>query len=268
MTATVKTQPVLDVFGIRKVYPGETEPLVVLDGVSLTVFPGELVSIIGPSGCGKTTLLRIIDGLISHDAGSIRVQDVPVQDPPSSIAVVFQDGRLLPWRTVVQNVEFALELKVHRRLNKEEKDRAREYFDAVGLGNFMKHYPHQLSGGNQQRVGVARALAKVPDLLLLDEPFGALDAQTRLVMQDWFLSLQRRYALAAVLVTHDIDEAVYMSKRCVVLTRQPGGVKRVVDVDLPDTRDRQDVRGLPEFGQYRSQLWQLLRDDAISDAER
>ncbi|BCB90046.1 ABC transporter ATP-binding protein [Phytohabitans suffuscus] len=268
MSVNVKTQPVLQVSGIRKTYPGEAEPLVVLDDVSLTAYPGELVSIIGPSGCGKTTLLRIIDGLIPHDGGQVKVLDQVVDEPPTSIAVVFQDGRLLPWRTVVQNVEFALELQVHRRLNKQEKERAREFVDAVGLGNFMKHYPHQLSGGMQQRVGVARALARVPDLLLLDEPFGALDAQTRLVMQDWFLSLQRRYSLAAVLVTHDIDEAVYMSKRCVVLTRQPGRVKRVVEFELPDARDRQDVRSLPEFGHYRSQLWQLLRDDAISDAER
>jgi NitT/TauT family transport system ATP-binding protein len=268
MTATVQTKPVLEVSGIRKTYPGQSEPLVVLDDVSLTAYPGELVSIIGPSGCGKTTLLRIIDGLITRDEGTVRVLETPVEAPPPSIAVVFQDGRLLPWRTVVQNVEFALELKVHRRLNKEEKERASEFVDAVGLGNFMKHYPHQLSGGMQQRVGVARALARVPDLLLLDEPFGALDAQTRLVMQDWFLSLQRRYRLAAVLVTHDIDEAVYMSSRCVVLTRQPGRVKRVVEVSLPAARDEQDVRSLPEFGQHRSHLWQLLRNDAISDAER
>jgi NitT/TauT family transport system ATP-binding protein len=264
----VMTKPVLEVSGIRKTYPGESEPLVVLDDVSLTAYPGELVSIIGPSGCGKTTLLRIIDGLIPRDEGTVRVLDVPVSTPPPSIAVVFQDGRLLPWRTVLQNVEFALELKAHRRLNKEEKELAREFVDAVGLGNFMKHYPHQLSGGMQQRVGVARALARVPDLLLLDEPFGALDAQTRLVMQDWFLSLQQRYQLAAVLVTHDIDEAVYMSRRCVVLTRQPGRVKRVVDVDLPPAREDDDVRGMPEFGHYRSQLWRLLRHDAISDAER
>jgi ABC-type nitrate/sulfonate/bicarbonate transport system ATPase subunit len=241
------------------------ERLEVLRQISFAVSAEELVAIIGPSGCGKTTLLRIIDGLAAADDGTVLLDGKRVTEPSPGLAMVFQDGRILPWKTVQQNVEFALELKYHRRLRRDERDLAREYVDAVGLTRFASSYPYQLSGGMQQRVGVARALVRLPRVLLLDEPFGALDAQTRLVMQDLFLSLQERYGLTAVLVTHDIDEAVYMSHRCIVLGRNPGHVKATVRIELPTPRHRYDVRAASEFGRYRSDLWNLLRED-VSEA--
>ncbi len=249
---------------MTKTYPqrAQRDTLVVLKNVSLDVAPGELVSIIGASGCGKTTLLRIVDGLIPADSGAVYCRDRAVDGPPAAFAMVFQDSRLLPWKTVRQNVEFAVELKHHRGLRSDEKKSVMEYIEAVGLTRFAEHYPHQLSGGMQQRVGVARALARMPEILLLDEPFGALDAQTRLIMQDWFLQLQQRFGFAALLVTHDIDEAVYMSSRCVVLKRAPGEVKSVIHVKLPLPRHTYDARREAEFGRYRSELWDSLHRDA------
>ncbi|MDE3100595.1 MAG: ABC transporter ATP-binding protein [Chloroflexota bacterium] len=254
--------PLLRVAEVTKTYPQTSggDRLLVLERVSLEVAAAEVVSIIGASGCGKTTLLRIIDGLIPSDSGAVYCGDRKVDSPPAAFAMVFQDSRLLPWKTVRQNVEFAVQLKHHRRLRPDEKSSVLGYIEAVGLSRFSDHYPHQLSGGMQQRVGVARALAREPQVLLLDEPFGALDAQTRLLMQDWFIALREQFGFAALLVTHDIDEAVYMSSRCVVLKRAPGAVKAIVDVDLPART--QAARGAPEFGRYRSALWELLHADA------
>jgi ABC-type nitrate/sulfonate/bicarbonate transport system ATPase subunit len=231
----------------------------VIDDVSFEVRAGEIVSLIGPSGCGKTTLLRIIAGLVEADGGELLVDDAPVTDPPSIFALVFQDARVLPWKTVRANVEFALELKHHRRLTQAEREECEHYISAVGLQDFMAAYPYQLSGGMKQRVGVARALVRKPEVLLLDEPFGALDAQTRIVMQDLFLTLQEQFRVTSVLVTHDIDEAVYMSSRCLVLTGRPASLRATIDIDLPWPRQRTGARNMPELVRYRAQLWDLLK---------
>jgi NitT/TauT family transport system ATP-binding protein len=264
---SASSEPVLTVANVSKqfVTRRSPEPLLVLNDVSFHVNPKELVAVTGPSGCGKTTLLKIITGLSSPDAGQIQLRGAVIKGPSPGLAIVFQDIRLLPWRTVQQNVEFALELSRHRRLRPEDRQAARNLIDAVGLTKFSGHYPHQLSGGMQQRVGVARALAKGPEIVLLDEPFSSLDAQTRLFMQDWFLRLQDQFQFSALLVTHDIDEAVYMASRCVVLTRGPGTVKSTVDVKLPEPRLEHDVRRDPDFGRYRSDLWDLLRYDAVNE---
>jgi NitT/TauT family transport system ATP-binding protein len=243
------------------------KPLEVLSGISFDVSPGSLVSIIGPSGSGKTTLLRAIDGLLTCDEGEVLIDGLRVSNPADFFAVVFQDARLLPWRTILRNVELSIEFRTHRRINSAQREAARSYLDAVGLLPFADYYPSQVSGGMQQRAGVARALAREPRVLLLDEPFGALDAQTRIVMQDFFLSLQKRFGFTALMVTHDIDEAINMSAKCVVLSKRPATVRSVVEFDLPPWEAGADHRAHPSVPKYHTQIWEMLRDDAFRAAE-
>lgn len=223
-----------------------------LDDVSFDVGPGEFVSLVGPSGCGKTTLLRLINGLITPDSGEVQVKgDLPA--PNSDLAMVFQSARLLPWQTVVGNIEFVLSLKgLSRRVR---SDRALALLGAVGLRDFADAYPHELSGGMQQRVGLARALAVEPQVLLMDEPFAALDAMTRETLRLELLRMWSRRRMAVVFVTHDIDEAIILSQRVIVLRPRPGRIDSIVDVDLPQPRWQSDPRSLPAFADLRHQLW-------------
>jgi NitT/TauT family transport system ATP-binding protein len=250
-------------FGARRAASLRSQ--LVLENISLNIGAGELVSIIGPSGCGKTTLLRIVAGLLRPDAGEVRVYGELQNGPSPKIGMVFQDSRLLPWRTVRRNVEFAVELKHHRRLTAAEKSEVMYYLDAVGLTKFADSYPHELSGGMQSRVGVARAMARTPEIIIMDEPFSALDAQTRLLLQEFLLGLRARFGFTALLVTHDIDEAIYLSTRCIVLSRSPAQIRAIVDTRLPQTGDVHDTRSMPEFGELHRTLWDLLRDDAVED---
>jgi NitT/TauT family transport system ATP-binding protein len=228
-----------------------------LTDVTLSIRENEFISIIGPSGCGKTTLLKMIDGLLPYDSGEILIKGRRVTAPGPERAVVFQTFALLPWRTVLANVEFSLEL---RRVPKEERAKtAREYIKRVGLAEFENHYPHELSGGMQQRAGLARALAVNPMILLMDEPFGSVDAQTRQLLQEELLELWQREQKTVIFVTHSMDEAVYLSDRVVVMTPRPGKVAEILDVPLPRPRVAEGVRRDPRFVDLTNYIWDSLK---------
>lgn len=229
--------------------------LEVLRDVSFEVSANEIVSIVGRSGCGKTTLLRCIAGLLPLDDGSIRFEDRLVDRPLEGVSMVFQHFGLLPWKNVWNNIAYGLKLR--RTPNEVVQRRAAEAIDMVGLRGFDKAFPHQLSGGMQQRTGLARALVMQPRLLLLDEPFSSLDAQTREVLQFELLRIWDRQHTAMLFVTHSIDEAVLMADRVVVLGDRPAVVRNVLEVDLPRPRRRQ-VLGTSRFHEIRDQLWQII----------
>jgi NitT/TauT family transport system ATP-binding protein len=251
---------VLEVEGLRKVYddPGGGER-VAIERLSFTVAAGELVTVVGPSGCGKTTLLRCLSGLTAPSQGSVTVAGRPVAGPPPELAMVFQDysRSLLPWMTVERNVAFPLRYQGVRRA--ERAERAAEALGAVGLDGFARHYPWQLSGGMQQRVAIARALAYRPKVLLMDEPFASVDAQTRADLEDLLLRVWAGSGLTVVLVTHDIDEAVYLADRVVTLTHAPARVAAVHEVGLARPRDQLKTKQEPEFAGLRSAILATIR---------
>jgi NitT/TauT family transport system ATP-binding protein len=241
----------------RKTVKENTTEIKALSDVSLSIRKNEFVSIIGPSGCGKTTLLKMIDGLIPYDSGTIVIGGTPVTAPGPDRAVVFQSFALLPWRTVLANVEFSLELR--QRSKEERTNTARDYLKRVGLADFENHYPHELSGGMQQRAGLARALAVNPAILLMDEPFGAVDAQTRQLLQEELLELWQRERKTVIFVTHSMDEAVYLSDRVVVMTPRPGKVAEILDVPLPRPRVSEQVRRHAKFVDLTNYIWESLK---------
>ena len=253
----------LSVQNVRKTFrlgsSGAADGLLnVLGGVSFDVFQGEIVSLIGESGCGKTTLLRIVQGLIKLDSGSILVDGKPVAKPGRDRGFVFQQASLLPWRSARKNVEFGLELQGVSRAERSERSEA--LLELVGLGHAGDQYPHQLSGGMQQRIGLARALAIDPAILLMDEPFSALDAQTREVLQGELLRIQAQTGKTTLFVTHDLDEAIYLSNRIVVLAARPGRVKKIIEVPFSHPRSElPDLRGDPVFQEIRAEMWSLIR---------
>ena len=237
---------------------GQTSVLA-LEDVSLDVRQGEFVSFLGASGCGKTTLLRLIAGLLRPDTGAICVGSQPVKGPRKDLCMVFQNFGLLPWRTVRANVAFPLEIDgVGQR---EREQIVREYLELVGLAAFEDHFPHELSGGMQQRVGIARALVRKPLVLLMDEPFAALDAQTREKLQDDFLQIWSRLKTTIVFVTHAIDEAFVLSDRVFVFSSRPGRVKQVIESPVAPYRLKEDVRALPEFAEQTHRVRELLRPE-------
>jgi NitT/TauT family transport system ATP-binding protein len=253
----------LEAQGIRLEYrlPRHKAELVALDGVDLKVMDGEFVSIVGPSGCGKTTFLSVVDGLIPATAGRIVVDGQVVKQPGPDRAVVFQDASLLPWRTVEGNVVYGLECQgVNAR---SARERARRFIAMVGLGGFERHYPYELSGGMQQRVNLARALVMDPQILLMDEPFAALDAQTREVMQEELLQIWRRAEKTVLFVTHQIDEAIFLSDRVVVFSGRPGKVKDIIDVGIERPR-RLGIKREPRFHALEDRIWELIEDDVKS----
>jgi NitT/TauT family transport system ATP-binding protein len=236
--------------------PRTDRRLVALDGVNLKIMDGEFVSIVGPSGCGKTTFLSVVDGLMAATAGRIIVDGQVVTKPGPDRAVVFQDASLLPWRTVLKNVVYGLECLGVRA--SEAKERAHRFIDMVGLHGFENHYPHELSGGMQQRVGIARALMRKPILIMMDEPFGALDAQTREQLQEDFMKIWTQTGATVLFVTHSIDEALQLSDRIFVFSAGPGRIHTIFDSPLATARLEEDVRLHPHFGQSRTTLRQLL----------
>ena len=232
----------------------------VLDGVDLDVREGELLAIVGPSGSGKSTFLGAVDGLVKMRAGEIRVDDVRVDKPGADRAMVFQQDSLFPWRTVMRNVSYGLELQ--GRLQKGEiRDRAASLVELVGLKGFGEHYPHELSGGMRQRVNIARALATDPKLLLLDEPFAALDAQTREFMQVELLKILARAKKTALFITHQIDEAVFLADRVAVFSARPARIKAIVDVDLQGPRTL-ETKLQPRFRDLQDRIWRLIEEEA------
>ena len=238
--------------------PNSDETMVAIERASLEIESGEFVTIVGSSGCGKSTLLLAVAGLITPTSGTILNNGTRVKGPGPDRAMVFQDASLLPWRSVLANVRFGLELQRWTRDDKTE--RALRFIRMVGLGKFANYLPHQLSGGMRQRVNIARALAVDPQVLLMDEPFGALDAQTREVMGSELLRIWERDRKTALFVTHDIDEAIYLADKVVVMGRNPGHIKEVIRVDLPRPRG-QAVMETPEFGEYRKRLRKHLEHD-------
>ena len=255
-------------FAVRGARGTPDSELTALHDINLRIGSGELAVIVGPSGSGKSTLLDLLGGLAAPTTGRILLDGAPITGPGLNRGVVFQQYALLPWRTAQSNVEFGLEAKKVPTV--ERRERAREHLDLVGLSGFADRYPHELSGGMKQRVAIARSLAFDPDVLLMDEPFAALDAQTRETMQDELLRLWQRTGKTIVFITHGIDEAVHLGQRVAVLTSRPGTVKDVVDIDLGDRAADEDIRSAPEFAHYRHHIWGLLRSevDRAQQAER
>jgi len=237
------------------------DPVTALSDFSLEVGKGEFVSIVGPSGCGKSSFLNILLGLIKPDSGEIQLNGTRITGPGQERAMVFQEFGLLPWRTVTANVELGLELKGIPAAQRAE--RATELIKLVGLKDFASHYPHELSGGMKQRVGLARALATEPEVLLMDEPFAALDAQTRDLMQMELLQIWEHTKKTVLFVTHSIEEAAYLSDRVIVMTARPGRTKDILKIDLPRPRDY-EMRLTPEFNAIKLRIWEVLKEELTS----
>jgi NitT/TauT family transport system ATP-binding protein len=249
----------LEIRNVGKTYGTGAKATHAIADVSFAVDDREFVCVVGPSGCGKTTLLKCVGGLLRPSQGEVLLRGRRVTSPPEEMALVFQEyGRsLMPWASVRNNVLLPLR---HKRLGRHErKALVEEALDAVGLTRFIDHYPWQLSGGMQQRVAIARALAYQPSILLMDEPFASVDAQTRGDLEDLVLRVREEFAVTILFVTHDIDESVYLSDRVVVLTHAPTEVKEMIDVDLPFPRDQIATKELPEFTHLRGHVYRLIK---------
>jgi NitT/TauT family transport system ATP-binding protein len=257
----------LEIKHVGKTYGTAEKATVALQDVSFSITQGEFLCVVGPSGCGKTTLLKCVCGLLRPSAGEILLRGRRVIEPPEEMALVFQEyGRsLMPWASVRNNVLLPLR---HKKLTGEERRAlVEEALAAVGLTRFIDHYPWQLSGGMQQRVAIARALAYQPSILLMDEPFASVDAQTRADLEDLVLRVREQYGITILFVTHDIDESVYLSDRIVVLTHAPTVVKEVLPVELPSPRDQIATKELAEFTQLRAHVYRLIRREQLPAEE-
>jgi len=254
----------LEVEGISKAFIDDRRQsrVVALEDVTLTFAEGEFVSLLGPSGCGKTTLLHIAAGLVKPDQGVVRVAGRVVRGPGIERAMVFQNYGLLPWRSVMGNVEFGLEVRGVGK--KERRERAAREVDRVGLRGFERHYAHELSGGMQQRVALARCLAKDAKILLMDEPFAAVDMLTREFLQDELLRILSSIRPTVLFVTHSIDEAIYLGDRVIVMSPRPGRVTADIAIDLPRARHEGDTKALPRFGELRHVIRESL---SVSSSE-
>lgn len=237
-----------------------SEQVVAINDVSLDVSAGEFFSIIGPSGCGKSTLLRIIGGLLTASSGELTVGSDKVNGPHPWVGMVFQEESTFPWRTTLGNVEFGLEMRGVAQDQRRQK--SREMIRLVGLSGFEERYPSELSGGMKQRVAIARALVLEPKILLMDEPFGALDEQTRIILGEELLRIRDQLKQTIILVTHNINESVQLSDRVMIMTARPGRVKEVVPIDLPHPRDSTIIAS-DRFGKLVGQVWGALRDESI-----
>ena len=256
-TTSGDTAPKLRVADLTKSFTHPSgEKMTIMDGLSFSVAPLEFLAVIGPSGCGKSTLLRMVGGLEQADSGIIEIDGAEISGPGPGRAMVFQSFDLFPWRTALGNIMFGLEI-----LKLEQSERlviAKRYIELVGLGGFEHAYPHQLSGGMQQRVGIARALAVQPQLLLMDEPFGALDVQTRDLLQDELLRIGQQEHRTVIFVTHSIEEALYLADRVIVLSPRPAVIQ--MDIRVPFIRPRtEDIKADPEFVRLRQDIWHTLK---------
>jgi len=249
----------LVVENLTKSFPTPEGAVTAVDRLSIAVREGEFLSVIGPSGCGKSTLFNVIGGLIGGYEGSVTLAGERISGPHPSVGMVFQEESTFPWRTVIENVAFPLEVAGMKKAQRHEK--ARHFIHMVGLDGFENRYPSELSGGMRQRVSLARTLASEPKILLMDEPFAALDEQTRLLLGDKVLQIQEELKQTTLLITHNITEAVQLSDRILVMTYRPGTVKRIVDIALPRPRSSEIV-GSDAFGHYVAQVWSDLREEA------
>ncbi|OGA95493.1 MAG: sulfonate ABC transporter ATP-binding protein [Burkholderiales bacterium RIFCSPHIGHO2_12_FULL_61_11] len=247
--------------GIRYKKPNSDETFMALSGITHSIEKGLFVTIVGSSGCGKSSLLMAIAGLTPYTSGSVRINGKPVSGPGPERAVIFQDASLLPWRSVLGNVRFAMEMR--RWKGEDLTNRAQRYIDSVGLAGFSDYHPHQLSGGMRQRVNIARALSVDPEVLLMDEPFGALDAQTREIMGEELLRIWSRDRKTVLFVTHSIDEAVFLGDQVIVMGKNPGRIKDVIKIDLPRPRTNA-ILDSDVFTEYRRVIRHHLADDMAS----
>ena len=237
---------------------GRKQQIAALQDFNLDIREGEFFTLLGPSGCGKSTFLNVLAGLARKTGGSISIDGQPASGINREQGVVFQGYALFPWRTVLQNIEVGLEIrKIPKR---ERRETAEQFLHLVGLAGFGQRYPHELSGGMRQRVAIARSLAYSPSLLLMDEPFAALDAQTREILQSELLRIWEQHKTTIVFITHSLDEAIYLSDRIAVMTHRPGRIKSVLDIALPRPRPA-EIRHAPAFVQLREQAWDVLRDE-------
>ena len=246
---------------VSKRFERSGKQVLAIDNFSLTIEEGEFVSIVGPSGCGKSTFLHMVGGFEPIAEGSISVAGRPVSAPGPDRGMLFQDYALFPWRTVLGNVGWSLEVAGMGKQEREE--RAERYLDMVGLSSFRDAYPSELSGGMQQRIALARVLAFEPAMLLMDEPFGALDAQTREIMQEELTTIWQRHKRTVLFVTHDIEEAVYLSDRVIVFSARPGRLKADITIDLPRPR-KPEIRKSAEFQALRNRIWDMLREEYLA----
>jgi NitT/TauT family transport system ATP-binding protein len=260
VSARIVLEGVGQTFLVRGDDDRQLREFVALDGLDLTIDAGEFLTLVGPSGCGKSTVLDLVAGLTAPSSGSLTIGGEPITGPGLDRSVVFQQYTLLPWRTAQANIEFALEAK--GGLDRAQRaEVARRYLDLVGLGDFAGRYPHELSGGMKQRVAIARSLSYEPEVLLMDEPFGALDAQTRERLQEELVQIWRRTGTTVVFITHDIEEAVFLGQRVAVMSGRPGRIKRIVETRLEHGGDEGfDVRATPAFAAHRHEIWSLLRE--------
>ena len=256
--------------GVSKVYTTRSRRKVnghlAVSGIDLTIRPGEFVCFVGPSGCGKTTVLNMIAGAIDATEGSISISGRPVKGLQVGVGYVTQEDSLLPWRTLLRNVTFGLELGGAPRA--EANAKARQFIEKVGLGGFEDHYPYQLSGGMRKRAGLIRTLVTGPDIILMDEPFGAVDAQTRLYLQDELLRLWEDLSSTIVFVTHDLVEAITLADRVVCFDRNPGRVKKVVDIDLERPRDVFRIHETPGYSAIYGEVWSQVHDSEVGAAAK
>ena len=242
--------------GVTKSYSSDAGDILALNKIDLDIASGEFVSIVGPSGCGKSTLLRCIGGLIPATSGSIRIGGAEIRGPDSRIGYVFQKAVLLPWRTVENNL--LLPFEINGKPSQADKDNVQKILEMVGLSKYAQHRPTELSGGMQQRVSVARALVMSPSILMMDEPFGALDAQTRETMNEELLRIWREAGTTIVFVTHDIGESLFLSDRIIVMSAQPGAIQNIIDVDIPRPRTFDQVESDERFWKMRNKIREAL----------
>ncbi|ENU23744.1 hypothetical protein F993_01898 [Acinetobacter proteolyticus] len=263
MSTKLKIENVYKSFAAKKVKGAkvQAEDFVAVENLSLDVKAGEFVAIVGPSGCGKSTLLDLLAGLTTPTTGQILIDGQAIKKPGLDRGIVFQQYALFPWLTALQNIEFGLDAK---GVSKEQRYQTAKYFlNLVGLAEFEHHYPNELSGGMKQRVAIARSLAYDPDILLMDEPFAALDAQTRETLQAELVKIWQQTQKTIIFITHSIDEAIYLGQRIAIMTSRPGRIKQVIEVPAALRSDQEDVRSSPEFNQLRHQIWSLLREEVL-----
>ncbi|MBE1442301.1 ABC transporter ATP-binding protein [Paenibacillus sp. OAS669] len=262
--AAASVPPKIEIRQLSKVYKGRTGDVTALQNTDLTIGQNEFVCVVGPSGCGKTTLLNIIAGLEDATSGSVKVDGVEVKGPGKERGVVFQQYALFPWKTVLKNVEFGLKL---RGLNKQERrETAEKYLEIVGLKDFAHAYPKELSGGMKQRVAIARAYAVQPEVLLMDEPFGALDAQTRAQLQEELLKTWQTEKKTCFFITHDVEEAVILAQKVIIMSARPGRIKEIIDVDIPYPRD-QATKLDERFVQIKNEIWSKVYREYLEVAK-